>query len=380
MTFSPPRAAISWSAGLIVLFAGCSGGLLSSPAPRGGSIGVAVQSHASFPYLRYESALPPSVGDRASMSGFGISYPALQGTNLPSYVYTCTFYNAPPYQQADGCEVWSGSGYGMQHGLAKTMYPHTANPQGDAITADGTLLIADTSNSAIDSMRHANHGAPKDLSVCVSEPGEWPAFVDATKGAALIAISNIHTTTTGNGSLAVAKGCGSTAIVLKNFDAHAVQGIGVAINRDGDCFWTYNDYTVGGAGYVARYAKCKGTGKRLPQYGLYGNTHMGFAGGIAFDKQNNMYLNDQTHGIWECPVSSKYYSCSELVYTGISGVEDNLGLNFNKDWTYLFWSDEIGNQICYTPTPVTNTQICVKNSIDSPPAGIALFKPSAVGK
>jgi len=363
-----------WAVALALLVAGCAGGAWNAVAPPAEP---ATMTHTTRLQPSWNdgvpSVIPASVARRVLKGQFSAGHPGTKGVGLPVRVYTCSYFNAPPYPAADGCELWSGSGYAVQSGIRATRYPVTSNPQGDVVTADGILLIADTGNSTIDS-KSVKGGA---LTTCVSEPGQWPVFVDATEGATLIAISNINTTHGGAGSLAVAKGCGSAPAVLPNYNDDAVQGIGVAINGKGDCYWTYNDSTIGG-GYVAKYTGCAGTGLKLPQYGLYAGTAMNAAGGIAFDGQDNMYLNDQTQGIWECTLSSNYDSCSEAVYTGIQGYEDNLGLNFSKDWKYLFWSDIDGNEICYTPTPVTNSQTCVKNSLGTAPFGVAPYKASSV--
>jgi len=299
--------------------------------------------------------------------------------NLPAHVYTCSYLNYY-YASLYGCEVWSGSNFGVQSGLKATWFPNTYGPQGVTVTSDGMLLIADTNNSTIDSMERANTGHPKDFGTCITDSGQYPDWVATTKGETLIVISNIFSklgSNVGPGSLATANGCGSTPAALQNYDNDQVQGIAVAINSKGDCFWTYNDLRYG-QGWVAKYTGCKGRGWKIPQGGLYDGSGMHFAGGIAFDQQDNMYLNDQTEGIFECTAPT-YYNCSIVNSRPGSHfpAEDNIGLNFSKDWKYLFWADAAYNQICYTTTPVTDTETCVANGPGtSAPYGIALFKPS----
>lgn len=368
----------------VSVLAGCSSGAAGSHAallPAGRT--TQWKASLSAAYLRGgpTTSPPAKVGEDMLKDRLGTA--TAQTRTLPAHVYTCSYLN---YYSASlyGCQVWSGSTFETQTGIKATWFPNTYGPQGVAVTGSGMLLIADTNNSTVDSMENANTGHPNHFSNCINDAGQYPDWVAATKGATLIVISNIFSklgSSVGPGSLAVANGCGSTPVVLQNYDDDSVQGIAVAINSKGDCFWTYNDLRYG-QGYVAKYTACKGRGWKIPQYGLQDGYSMAFAGGIAFDNQDNMYLNDQTHGIFECSAPT-YYSCSEINWRpGVHDpAEDNLGLNFSKDWKYLFWADADYSQICFTPTPVHDTETCVPNTVQggaAAPYGIALFKPSGL--
>lgn len=126
----------------------------------------------------------------------------------------------------------------------------------------------------------------------------------------------------------------------------------------GNCFWSYNEFQQN-YGYIVEFIGCTGAPQQILQ--------LHFAGGIAFDANNNMYYSDQWNGtVYKC--AGETANCMPLQ----AGYVDPLFINLDKNWHNLYVSDTGSNQVCaiHVSSPAPQTCWAGSNPND-PPEGIA---------
>jgi hypothetical protein len=233
------------------------------------------------------------------------------------------------------------------------------SPQGTVARNKGEWYIANTGASNVkvySSTTAGPHGATNTL----DDSGQYPGDVDVEvklKDPYITAVSNVYDTGVHSGSVSVYRTTSRTPdwyLTLPN----AVEGIGIAIDQRGDCYWSYVDLSSG-VGYIAKFAGCTGSGTPF--------ITMNYPGGLAFDKYDNLYYVDQTKGIFKCIGVS---SCSLLS----AGFGDPLFINFDDDWSHLFVTDIVDCSVDAID-PHTGS-VLATNSIGSsqgcdPPVGVA---------
>ena len=215
--------------------------------------------------------------------------------------YSCQFF-------ASTCTVYNGRG-----DLVRTLTSADgiSNPQGTQVGRTGNWFVA---NSGQNDVLVFNAGATKTLAY-LSNLG---IPVDVSTHGDVIAVS-------------IQAGPG--VVVFKNYsqgvtltDDRAVYAAGVAFDRHGNCYWSFNDGT--GVGRVDEFTGCAGSPKDL---GL----SLGYATGIAFDPAGNLLVNDEFAGTYVCAGVS---SCT-VKYTGFL---QPLMLNFNENGTRFIEADGTG--------------------------------------
>jgi hypothetical protein len=211
--------------------------------------------------------------------------------------YTCQFF-------ASTCSVYDGRGE-----LVRSVT--ISNPQGTQISRTGDWLIAGSGQGAV--------------------------FVLNSTGTKTLAyLSNLGTpvdVTSYEDLIAVSVQAGPGVVVFKNYaqiatltDDRAVYAAGVAFDRHGNCYWSFNDAT--GVGRVDEFTGCAGNPKDL-------GFSLGYATGIAFDQAGNLLVNDEFAGTYAC---SGLSTCT-LKYTGFL---QPLMLNVNEGGTRLIEVDGTG--------------------------------------
>jgi hypothetical protein len=207
-----------------------------------------------------------------------------------------------------------------------TLTDDLAGPQGTMATVNGIWYVANTGDSNILVYKSTNQG-PVGPKTMLDDAGQYPGNVYATVNGRLVAVSNASSTSGGTGSVSIYLDRLTEPARTLFYDTDDLEGEGIAIDRHGNCFWSFNDLTTGG-GSIVEFAGCDGNGV-LVRSGL------GFAGGLAFDQKGNLYYVDQTAGISKC---SGVSGCSALV----SGFGDPVNINFDFHFKDLWVADATG--------------------------------------
>jgi hypothetical protein len=176
------------------------------------------------------------------------------------------------------------------------------DPQGQAVDPSGNWYIANTEASNVPV--YAQKGAT--LVETLSDAGENPVDVAVESGE--VAVANVYSTgrSSGPGRVSVYVG-GVTAPSYNLADSNAYQGVGVAYDGAGNCYWSYD--STKGAGEIDQFTGCA-SGAQPVNLGISASV----AGGIKFDLQGNLWYVDQAVGLYKCQGTT---SCS-LVAKGFS--------------------------------------------------------------
>jgi hypothetical protein len=185
------------------------------------------------------------------------------------YVYTCQY-------SGSDCVVYDAQKGSILRVL--TSASGLSNPQGTTVASNGNWYIANTGASNIPVYGAGGTTLIKTL----GDPGNFPG--DVATHASMVAVSNVISVSGGSPSVSVYVG-GATSPNYALTDPTAAEGIGVAFDAAGNCYWSYN--TAAGAGQVDEFPGCTGTPINL-------GITLGYAGGIAFDDAGNLNAVDQT--------------------------------------------------------------------------------------
>ena len=191
-----------------------------------------------------------------------------------AYIYTCEYYGSD-------CKVWNAKTYA----LVNTLTSGVSNPQGTSVNWNPSKRTWYIANTGLSNVLVYGPGGGTQLGT-ISDNGQYPVDVTAEFKGSNVYISNIYTTSFTAGSLSVCNASGCNQLT----DPNAFQGIGVAVDGSGNCYWSYNDNS--GIGQIDEFAGCKGSPTNL---GL----SLGFAGGLAVDQAGNLWYH-QLSGIYKC--------------------------------------------------------------------------------
>jgi hypothetical protein len=173
----------------------------------------------------------------------------------------------------------------------ETLNSGFSKPMGMVTTPDGRWYIANSGDSNVLVYRTTRKG-PQGPIATLGDQGEVPVNVDATPNRRLVAVSNGSTTGGGAGSVSVYLNRQAQPSRVLSYGSDQVQGEGVAIDSNGNCFWSFNDpKTLTGS--IVEFAGCTGSGS-LFESGILD------VGGIAFDQSGDLYFVDQLAGIYKC--------------------------------------------------------------------------------
>jgi hypothetical protein len=175
------------------------------------------------------------------------------------------------------------------------------------------------------------------------------------------------------GSVTVFQTRGSQYSSYNLTDSKVSTGIGIAFDNQGDCFWSYNTANGFGPGYIDEFKKCQGKPKQLAGITL------GFAGGLAFDGQDNLWYVDQAGygsqpaGVYECTLLSK---CTLRFGPPDVDFIDPTLVNFDTSFTNLYVAD-YGDGIYQCGTGSSGS--CAELVTASNPFGVAVNAVQAAG-
>lgn len=243
----------------------------------------------------------------------------------------------------------------------ETLTSGLSAPMGMIATPAGMLYVANSGDSNVLVYRTARRG-PQGPIATLDDSGEFPANVAVTPRGRVVAVSNAGTTGGGAGSVSVYLNHQSGSSRNLTFGSDPIQGEGIAIDSNGNCYWSFNDPATH-TGSIVEYSRCKGTATPLVS-GLLK------AGGLAFDRNQNLYYVDQVTGIYKC---SGISSCALLTQVGCPGcLVAPANVNFdNSDPQNLWVADAAGYIDAVSLTGTIEYQLSVLGGPTNPPIGIA---------
>ncbi len=237
----------------------------------------------------------------------------------------------------------------------QTLSVGIAAPQGTVATPTGWWYLANAGAADVLVYRSTRKG-PIGPVRTLDDGGEVPVDVAVTADRNLVAVSNATSGTSGTGSVSVYLDRGSTPSRVLTYGSGAVQGQGIAIDPQGNCFWSFNDASKPGAlGSIVEFQQCSGTGTLVAS----GIAH---AGGMAFDPAGDLYYVDEANGVYKCRQTSR----CKLFATGF-GLPTNI--NFDAKHKNLWIADAAG--YIDAVNPKTGEIKSQTTSIDGDPYGIA---------
>lgn len=242
----------------------------------------------------------------------------------------------------------------------KTITKGLSQPQGSVATVNGFWYIANGGHSNVVVFRKAPK--PKLVRGPVSsldDYGQIPVNVDVTPSRKLVAVSNGSSTTGGTGSVSVYLNRQVEPSRTLTYGSDIVQGEGVAIDHQGNCYWSFNDTAKGPA--IVEFAGCSGSGT------IVATPSIGVAGGMAFDQSGDLFYVDQSSGIYRCKHTSK---CKLWVGVGSElGVPTNI--NFDHKSKHLWVADATGYIDAIDWKTAAVTRMPAQDGPSDPPFGIA---------
>lgn len=240
-----------------------------------------------------------------------------------------------------------------------------SSPQGTRATNQGWWYIANGTAQNVLVYRAKKNKDPK-YSTTLNDYGEYPVNVDLTPSRQVVAVSNLESVSSGAGSVSVylnRQTQPSRKLVYTG--SGTVYGYGIAVDHQGNCYWSFNKSITSGNGGIVEFAGCSGSGTLI--VGGIGN-----AGGMAFDQKGDLFYVDRSNqSINICPKGTGK-KCSIVVQATSSEPIQPVNINFDVRDKYLWVADESG----YVDAVDTKTDTIVvrDQAVDgssNPPFGVA---------
>jgi hypothetical protein len=199
--------------------------------------------------------------------------------------------------------------------------------QGVAADRHGNAYIADSAGAAV--FEYGPYLKP--FIKTYEDDGEVPLDVAVNEKIKLLAVSNQSTGSSGPGSVSVYAGGSLTpTATLSDPGVPSAQGIGIAIDGLGNCFWSLYD-PKSGRSKIDEFLACAGSPLTIAS-----GKHA--LRGMALDKRNNLYyiidVSPIHHDIYKCRGTSH---CRTLATDFAKPVM----LGFDDKWGFL-WTDDAG--------------------------------------
>jgi DNA-binding beta-propeller fold protein YncE len=244
-------------------------------------------------------------------------------------------------------------------GLNLTFYKSfdgVSAPQGTEATPNGWWYVANSGASNVLVFKSTKSG-PTGPVTTLDDSSEFPNNVSATPSRRLVAVSNYQTVGGGAGSVSVYLARQTQPARILKYGNDPIEGAGVAIDHQGNCFFSFNDPN-NKSGSVVEFIKCNGAGQVVVPT-------IASAGGIAFDQSGDLYYVDKTAGIYRCKKTSQ---CALL--PAVFGLPVNI--NFDLKDKYLWVADASGYIDAVDPTTGAIVyQKAAEGGPTDPPFGIA---------
>lgn len=245
--------------------------------------------------------------------------------------------------------------------IDETLTSGLSAPMGMVATPGGRLYVANSGDSNVLVYRTSSKG-PRGPVATLSDDGAVPVNVDVTPNRRLVAVSNGVTTASGAGSVSVYLNRQDEPSRALRYGRHPIQGEGIAIDSNGNCYWGFNDpKTLTGS--IVKFASCRGRGTPIVS-GIMKT------GGLAFDQSQNLYYVDQLAGIYKCTGLSQ---CTVIAAVGCSDcLVAPTNINFdNKTPQNLWVADAAGYIDALNSSGTIEYRLEAVGGAADPPIGIA---------
>lgn len=269
-------------------------------------------------------AAPALAACNAPAPQAALGLPVAPLTSLPTPPPNCGRYGACSVVACFGqiCIAYSTEGE-VQAELTSGI----VDAQGVAADRHGDTYIADSGQAEI--FEYGPYLTP--LRKTYSDSGEVPLDVAIDRKIKLLAVSNQATASGGGGSVSVyARGSLSPTATLSDPKVKDAQGIGIAIDGRGNCFWSLYDPASGNS-KIDEFKACAGSPKTI----VSGSSALR---GMAFDRQSDLFyivdVSSSDHAIFKCVKTSR---CRQLATDFAKPVM----LNFDAQRRFL-WTDDAG--------------------------------------
>ena len=283
-----------------------------------------------------------------------------------SFVITAQLYG-------NDASVYQRKGYTLTHKTA-IMYG-ISMPQGTATTPNGYWYLTNTGHNNVLVYKISKGSIPSYPIDTLDDHGQLPDNVSAAPSRNLVAVSNYSSTTGSAGSVSVYLSRQSEPARTLTYGNDAIQGQGIAIDHQGNCFWSFQDPNTS-SGTIVEFPGCN-----MPGTAIISGLKQ--AEGIAFDQSGDLYYVDQAYGVYQC---NKTASC--VLFAGNGNGPSGYGfalpnnLNFDQqdkslwlsDASGYFWAIVLGgNGHCKGSNKGKGSGLCVYQytSVDGDPYGIA---------
>jgi len=234
-----------------------------------------------------------------------------------------------------------------------------SKPMGMVTTPDGHWYVANSGASDVLLYRTTRDG-PQGPKATLQDDGQVPVNVDAAPNRRLVAVSNGTTTGGGAGSVSVYLNRRDEPSRKLTYGSDPVQGEGIAIDLQGNCYWSFNDPSKL-TGAIVEFTGCNGTGT-LFKSGIVK------VGGLAFDRSGNLYYVDQLLGIFKCQGSS----CTIFAPIILGGLIRPTNINFDNSKPQNLWvADAAGYIDAVNLQGVVAYLLQIIGGVTDPPIGIA---------
>lgn len=264
--------------------------------------------------------------------------------------------------------VYKRSGYNIMKDITVTY--GISDPRGMVTTTNGWWYVTNGGHSNVLVYRIKKKKIPLYPSSTEDDYGQIPNNVAATPDRNIIAVSNYSTTTGGAGSVSVYLNRQSEPSRNLTYGTDTLQGQGIAIDHQGNCFWSFNDPNTN-SGSVVEFPGCDEPGSLV----VSGITN---AGGIVFDQSGDLYYVDQASGIYQCFKTS---NCKLWASNAMYGFGQPTNINFDykekalwlADAAGYLWGIQLKGHKCTDNLTGKGGTLCVHkySSVDGDPYGIA---------
>ncbi len=246
---------------------------------------------------------------------------------------------------------------GLSLKLLETLSLKLSAPQGAVATPSGWLYVANGGDANVLIYRPLRKGRKGLRPVArLDDSGKLPIDVSVTPDRDLVAVSNVTSAGSGTGSVSVYVNRASQPSRILTYGKHLLAGQGVAIDPDGNCFWSFSDLSDPTAlGSIVEFNQCGGSGTRVI-------SRITLPGGMAFDRSGNLYYIDEIIGIYKCRQTSQ---CKLLA----AGLGLPINLHFDAKQKHLWVADALG--FIDALNPQTGDIESQTISIDGDPYGVA---------
>ncbi len=314
----------------VSLLSGCAGG--AAPGIPSSSVDLAALSRA-----------PSDVED----FGHRKNLAQLYGEDFGRWIYLAQLYG-------EDLSVYRRVGLTLHY--VETLKQGVSSPQGTMATVNGWWYVANGGASNVLVYLSKKRGPQFQKDMTLNDPGQFPANVYATRSRRLVVVSNASTNSGGAGSVSVYLDRQKNPERTLTYGNDPLQGTGVAIDDQGNCYWAFNDPNTNN-GSIVEFAGCRGSGTLI----ISGIAN---AQGITLDRQGNLYYIDQPSGIYHCKKTS---NCQKFPTVF------DLPINMNFDHKdKLLWVAGAGGDI-YAVDPKTGAKVFTMQvgGPTNPPFGIA---------